>query len=95
MDRERRLPPFAEDALTVLTEAVGDVDESDGLPKADAQALLAEDDRYTESDAAHALDMSTIGGLSTTLTIKFGLRQPTSNRRSKSNTPAIARRFHS
>ena len=57
MDRERRLPPFAEDALTVLTEAVGDVDESDGLPKADAQALLAEDDRYTESDATHALDM--------------------------------------
>ncbi|EMA55730.1 hypothetical protein [Halococcus salifodinae] len=58
MDRERRLPPFADDALTVLTEAVGGRDdERDGLAKADAKALLAEDDRYTESDAAHALDM--------------------------------------
>ena len=57
MDRERRLPPFAEDALTVLTEAIGDADESDSLTKDDAKALLAEDDRYTESDAAHALDM--------------------------------------
>ena len=57
MDRERRLPPFADDALTVLTEAVGDADERDGFSKADAKALLAEDDRYTEADAAHALDM--------------------------------------
>ncbi|WP_273837221.1 hypothetical protein [Halococcus sp. PRR34] len=58
MDRERRLPPFADDALTVLTEAVGDADdESDGLPKAEAKALLADDDRYTESDAAHALEV--------------------------------------
>jgi hypothetical protein len=56
MDRERRLPPFADDVLTLLTEAVGDPDdESDGLAKADAKALLATDDRYTESDAAHAL----------------------------------------
>ena len=57
MDPERRLPPFAEDALTVLTEAVGDVDDTTGLVKADAQALLADDDRYSEPDAAHALDM--------------------------------------
>ncbi|EMA43589.1 MULTISPECIES: hypothetical protein [Halococcus] len=58
MDRERRLPPFADDALTVLTEAVGDRDsESDGLPKDEAKALLADDDRFSESDAAHALDM--------------------------------------
>lgn len=57
MDRERRLPPFAEDALAVLAEAIDDGDESDGLPKDDAKAVLADDDRYTESDAAHALDM--------------------------------------
>ena len=58
MDEERRIPPFADDALTVLTEAIGNADdESDGLPKNDAKALLADDDRYSESDAAHALDM--------------------------------------
>ncbi|EMA48622.1 hypothetical protein [Halococcus salifodinae] len=56
MDRERRLPPFAEDALTVLAEAVGDVDD-DSLPTDEAKAVLAEDDRFSESDAAHALDM--------------------------------------
>ena len=56
MDRKRRLPPFADDALTILTEGVGDADDTDGLAKADAKALLADDDRYTEADAAHALD---------------------------------------
>jgi len=55
MDQERRLPPFAEDALTVLNEAADDGD--DGFPKAAAKALLADDDRFNEADAAHALDV--------------------------------------
>ena len=44
MNRERRIPPFAEDALAVLNEAVGDVD--DGLPKDAAKALLADDGHF-------------------------------------------------
>jgi hypothetical protein len=58
MDRERRrIPPFAEDALDVLDEAVGDTDAGDGLPKDEAEALLADDDRFTETDAEYALDV--------------------------------------
>ena len=55
MDREHGFPPFAEDALSVLKGALGDA--GDGLPKSEAKALLANDDRFSESDAAHALDM--------------------------------------
>jgi hypothetical protein len=55
MDQEQRLPPFAEDALAVLTEAIGDND--DGLPKAEAKTAIADDDRFSGSDADHALDM--------------------------------------
>ena len=55
MDRERRIPPFAEDALAVLNEAVGNAD--DGLSKDDAKVLLADDDRFTETDAEYALDV--------------------------------------
>ena len=55
MDRERRIPPFAEDALAVLNETVGNAD--DGLSKDDATALLADDDRFTETDAEYALDV--------------------------------------
>jgi hypothetical protein len=58
MDRERRIPPFAEDALGVLNEAVGNADNGDdGLPKSEAKALLADDDRFTETDAEYALDV--------------------------------------
>jgi hypothetical protein len=57
MDRERRIPPFAGDALEVLNEVVGDTDDDDGLPIDDAKALLAEDDRFTETDAKYALDV--------------------------------------
>jgi hypothetical protein len=59
MDRERRIPPFAEDALDVLNEAVEDSDDDDdddGLPIDDAKALLADDERFTEADAEYALD---------------------------------------
>jgi hypothetical protein len=55
MDEERRIPPFAEDALDVLNEAIDDA--GDGLPKDDAKALLANDDRSTETDAEYALDV--------------------------------------
>jgi hypothetical protein len=55
MDRERRVPPFAEDALDVLNEAIGDA--ADGIPKAEAEGLLADDDRFTETDAEYALDV--------------------------------------
>lgn len=55
MNGERRLPPVAEDALNVLREAVEDSD--DGLPQDEAIAVLIADDRFTESDAAYALDV--------------------------------------
>ncbi len=55
MNRERRIPPFAKDALDVLNETVGDAD--DGLSQDDAKALLADDDRFTETDAEYALDV--------------------------------------
>ncbi len=55
MNWERRLPPVAEDALEVLRETVWDDD--DGLPKEGAKAVLAADDRFTEGDAAYALDI--------------------------------------
>ena len=59
MDRERRIPPFAEDALEVLNEAAEDTDDAggDGLPKDDAKAVLAADDRFTGADAERALDV--------------------------------------
>ena len=55
MDRERRIPPFAEDALDVLREAAEDRD--DDLPKDEAKALLADDERLTATDAEYALDL--------------------------------------
>jgi hypothetical protein len=58
MNWERRIPPFAEDALEVLREAVeesGDEDES--LSKEQARSLLVADDRFTDADAEHALDV--------------------------------------
>jgi hypothetical protein len=58
MNWERRIPPFAEDALEVLREAVeesGDEDES--LSKEQARSLLVADDRFIEGDAEYALDV--------------------------------------
>jgi hypothetical protein len=55
MDEERRIPPFAKDALAVLNEAVEDRD--DGLPTSEAEALLADDDRFIQTDAEHDLDV--------------------------------------
>jgi hypothetical protein len=56
MNSERRIPPFAEDALFVLDEVIGRTDD-DNLPKVDAEALLADDERFTEADAEYALDV--------------------------------------
>ena len=56
MNWERRIPPFAEDALFVLNEVISRADD-ESLPKDDAEAILADDDRYTETDAEHALDV--------------------------------------
>jgi hypothetical protein len=58
MDWERGLPPFAEDALKMLREAVeerGGRDES--LSEDRARSLLVADDRFSEGDAEYALDI--------------------------------------
>jgi hypothetical protein len=56
MNWERRIPPFAEDALFVLNEVIGRADD-ESLPKDEVEAILVDDDRYTETDAEHALDV--------------------------------------
>jgi hypothetical protein len=56
MNSERRIPPFAEDALFVLDEVIDRADD-DSLSKPDAEALLAHDERFTEADAEYALDV--------------------------------------
>ena len=56
MNSERQIPPFAADALVVLDEVIGRAD-GDSLPKADAEALLADDDRFTQADAEYALNV--------------------------------------
>jgi len=58
MNWERQIPPFAEDALDVLREAVeerGGRDES--LSEDRARSLLVADDRFSEGDAEYALDI--------------------------------------
>lgn len=58
MNWERRIPPFAEDALEMLREAVKENgDDDDSLAKDDAKSLLVADDRFTDADAEHALDV--------------------------------------
>ena len=58
MDWERGLPPFAEDALKMVREAVEESDdEDDSLSKDDARSVLVADDRFTETDAEYALDV--------------------------------------
>lgn len=58
MNWERWLPPFAEDALEVLREAIEESSgEDDSLAKDDARSLLVVDDRFTADDAEYALDV--------------------------------------
>ena len=56
MSWERRIPPFAEDALFVLDEVIARADDR-SVPKADAEAILAADDRFTDVDAEYALNV--------------------------------------
>jgi hypothetical protein len=56
MNRERRLPTVAKEALEVLDEAFGDADDG-GFPKEEATTVLVDDDRFTEGDAEYALDV--------------------------------------
>jgi hypothetical protein len=56
MSWERRIPPFAEDALFVLDEVIARADDR-SVPKADAEAILAADDRFTDADAEYALNV--------------------------------------
>lgn len=56
MSWERRIPPFAEDALFVLDEVIVRADDR-SVPKADAEAILAADDRFTDADAEYALNV--------------------------------------
>lgn len=51
----RRIPPFAEDALAVLRETVGDGDDS--LSNDEAITVLVADERFTDGDAEYALDV--------------------------------------
>lgn len=54
MDEERRVPPFAIEALDALREPVAASDG--GLPIEEATELL-DDERFTEADAEYALDV--------------------------------------
>jgi hypothetical protein len=56
MNRERRLPTVAKEALEVLDEAFGDADDA-GFPKEEATTVLVDDDRFTDGDAEYALDV--------------------------------------
>ena len=53
MDEERRIPPSAEDALTLLTDAAGGTGEE--LPKDEALAVIAADEHFGKADAEAAL----------------------------------------
>lgn len=56
MDWEWRILPFAEDALFVLTEVIGRADD-ESLPKDTVEAILSDDNRFTDADAEYALDV--------------------------------------
>ena len=55
MNRERRIPPVAEDALELLRESVAD--DGSGLAKDEATGVLVADERFTEGDAEYVLDV--------------------------------------
>ena len=54
MDEQRRVPPFAIEALDALREPVAVSDS--GLPIEEATEILAADERFTEPDAEDALE---------------------------------------
>ena len=53
MDKERRIPPFAEDTLGLLTEAAGGTGEE--LPKVEAIDVITDGERFNKADAEDAL----------------------------------------
>ncbi|EMA56285.1 hypothetical protein [Halococcus thailandensis] len=53
MNEERRLPPFAEDTLALLTDAAGG--SGGELPKGEALEVIRADERFGEADAQAAL----------------------------------------
>jgi hypothetical protein len=55
MNRQRRLPTVAEEALEVLREPLEDADE--GLPKPETKAVLVADDQFTDGEAEYAIDV--------------------------------------
>jgi hypothetical protein len=55
MNRERRLPTVAEEALEVLREPIENA--GDSLPKPETKAVLIGDDQFTDEEAEYALDV--------------------------------------
>jgi hypothetical protein len=53
MDEERRIPPFAEDTLTLLTDAAGGTGEE--LPKDKAIDVITDAERLGKADAEDVL----------------------------------------
>ena len=53
MDEGRRIPPFAEDTLSLLTEAAGGTGKE--LPRDEAIEVITDVERFTEADAEDAL----------------------------------------
>jgi hypothetical protein len=53
MDEERRVPPFAEDMLTLVTDAAGGTGEA--LPRDEAIDVITDVERSTEADAEDVL----------------------------------------
>ena len=54
MDKGRRIPPFAEDVLALLTETAGGTGEE--LPRDEAIEVITDDERFDKADAEAALD---------------------------------------
>ncbi|WP_343749936.1 hypothetical protein, partial [Halococcus dombrowskii] len=49
-----RIPPFAEDILTVLTDAAGGTSEE--FPRDEAIEVITDDERFDKADAEAALE---------------------------------------
>ena len=54
MDERRRIPPFVEDTLALLTEAAGG--NGEGLPRDEAIDVITDDERFDKADAEAALE---------------------------------------
>nr|WP_160135581.1 hypothetical protein [Halococcus salsus] len=53
MDEGRRIPPFAEDTLAVVTDAAGGTGEA--LPRDEALDVITDVERFNKADAEDAL----------------------------------------